>query len=70
MGDFTDFQRFIPDRMHKLQVRLKGWWKMRQVYEKLVNCVDQVRRRTDFVPRAAIVLGSGLGDYAEDIRML
>ena len=69
MGDFTDFQRFIPDRMHKLQVRLKGWWKMRQVYEKLVNCVDQVRRRTDFVPRAAIVLGSGLGDYAEDIRV-
>ena len=42
---------------------------MRQVYEKLVNCVDQVRRRTDFVPRAAIVLGSGLGDYAEDIRV-
>lgn len=40
-----------------------------QVYEKLIRCVSAVREKTDFVPRAAIVLGSGLGDYAEQIRV-
>lgn len=40
---------------------------MNHVYEKLLNCVSCVRRKTDFVPKVAIVLGSGLGDYAETI---
>jgi purine-nucleoside phosphorylase len=39
------------------------------IYEKLLNCVDAVRSRTDFVPRVAVVLGSGLGDYASQIRV-
>ena len=39
------------------------------VFEKLKRCVAAVRQRTDFVPRVAIVLGSGLGDYAEQIRV-
>lgn len=39
------------------------------VYQKLIGCVEAVRERTDFVPRVAIVLGSGLGDYAEQIRV-
>jgi purine-nucleoside phosphorylase len=39
------------------------------VYEKLLNCVEAVRAKTDFVPRTAIVLGSGLGDYASQIRV-
>ena len=38
-------------------------------YEKLMRCYECVREKTDFVPRAAIVLGSGLGDYAEEIRV-
>ncbi len=42
---------------------------MNQVYEKLKNCYECVRKRTDFVPRVGIVLGSGLGDYAENIRV-
>lgn len=42
---------------------------MGQVYEKLMNCYESVRRKTDFVPKVAIVLGSGLGDYAESIRV-
>lgn len=42
---------------------------MNQVYEKLKSCYECVRRRTDFVPRVGIVLGSGLGDYAESIRV-
>lgn len=39
------------------------------IYEKLVNCVKAVRSKTDFVPKVAIVLGSGLGDYAQQIRV-
>ena len=42
---------------------------MSDVYEKLMRCYDCVRRKTDFVPETAIVLGSGLGDYAESIRV-
>lgn len=42
---------------------------MSEVYEKLVNCLECVRKKTDFVPQVAIVLGSGLGDYAETIRV-
>ena len=42
---------------------------MGQVYEKLMRCYEDVRKRTDFVPKVAVVLGSGLGDYAEDIRV-
>lgn len=42
---------------------------MNEVYQKLMNCLDRVREKTDFVPKAAIVLGSGLGDYAESIKV-
>ncbi len=42
---------------------------MNRVYDKLMNCYQCVRNKTDFVPRVAIVLGSGLGDYAEQIRV-
>ena len=43
---------------------------MNEVYEKLLNCYKCVRKKTDFVPKVAIVLGSGLGDYAETIRVV
>lgn len=39
------------------------------VYTKLENCLKAVRKKTDFVPKAGIVLGSGLGDYAEQIKV-
>ncbi len=42
---------------------------MNEIYEKLISCVKSVRERTDFEPKVAIVLGSGLGDYANDIRV-
>ena len=38
---------------------------MTRAYEKLLKCCDSVRKRIDFRPEIALVLGSGLGDYAE-----
>lgn len=39
------------------------------IYEKILNCYKCVRSKTDFVPKVAIVLGSGLGDYAKNIKI-
>lgn len=41
-----------------------------EVYDKLMQCVDAVRKVTDFVPKVAITLGSGLGDYASNIKVV
>ena len=35
--------------------------------EKLLDCYNQVRLMTDFVPKVALVLGSGLGNFAENL---
>lgn len=43
---------------------------MNPVYEKLQGCLKSIREKTDFVPKVAIVLGSGLGDYANDIQVV
>lgn len=37
--------------------------------EKLQDCYNQVRTMTDFTPRVALVLGSGLGNFANDIQV-
>ncbi len=39
------------------------------VYEKLLACRDAVRKVTDFEPDIALVLGSGLGAFADNIRI-
>lgn len=41
---------------------------MGNVYEKLERCYKSVRDKIDFKPEAALVLGSGLGDFAEKIK--
>ena len=42
---------------------------MGKVYDKLTKCLECVRKQTDFVPKVAIVLGSGLGNYADNIKV-
>ena len=36
-------------------------------YEKLTKCYECVKSKIDFEPKVALVLGSGLGDYANSI---
>lgn len=43
---------------------------MNEVYDKLMRCYKSVREKTDFVPKVALVLGSGLGDYADGIDVV
>ena len=42
---------------------------MGKIYDKLTKCLECVRKQTDFVPKVAIVLGSGLGNYADNIKV-
>lgn len=43
---------------------------MNPVYEKLKNCYDSVKSKIDFEPKVALVLGSGLGKFAEEIEVV
>lgn len=36
---------------------------------RLLNCYNQVRSMTDFIPKVALVLGSGLGDFIENLEI-
>ncbi len=36
-------------------------------YDRLQKCLSCVRAKTDFIPKVALVLGSGLGDFAKGI---
>ena len=43
---------------------------MSKIYKKLDYCCRQIREKTDFVPKIAVVLGSGLGDFAEEAKQV
>lgn len=43
---------------------------MHPVYEKLLNCCNSIRKITDFEPEVGLILGSGLGGYADEIRVV
>lgn len=42
---------------------------MENAYARLLDCYECFREKIDFKPEVALVLGSGLGDYAETIRV-
>lgn len=39
------------------------------MYTKLEKCLKSIREKTDFKPEKAVILGSGLGEYAEKIKI-
>lgn len=40
---------------------------MNEVYEKINRAYESIKERIPFVPKVALILGSGLGDYADGI---
>ncbi len=42
---------------------------MNPVYEKLMTCYKCFQEKINFTPEVALILGSGLGDYAKDIKV-
>ena len=42
---------------------------MGAVWERIEGCIREIRRRTDFQPEAALVLGSGLGGFGALLRV-
>jgi len=42
---------------------------MNPVYNKLMKCYEQIKDKMPFEPEVALILGSGLGDFADDIKI-
>lgn len=42
---------------------------MNKVYEKLQTCLKSLKEKTDFQAQVGLILGSGLGDFAESIKI-
>ena len=42
---------------------------MNDIYNKITKCLNIIRSKTDFKPAVALVLGSGLGAYADTINI-
>ncbi len=43
---------------------------MNEVYEKLLKCYDCFKNKIDFKPDVAVVLGSGLGNFAKTVDVV
>ena len=43
---------------------------MNPVYDKLCRCYESIKNEIPFQPQVALVLGSGLGDYADQMRVV
>lgn len=42
---------------------------MNKAYEKLIQCYQSIREKVPFQPKVALVLGSGLGDYGNTMKV-
>lgn len=42
---------------------------MTEAYKRVEKCYESIREKIKFKPKVALVLGSGLGDYAEGIQI-
>ena len=43
---------------------------MNPVYKKLLRCYESVKEKVDFKPKAALILGSGLGEYIQEMKVV
>ena len=43
---------------------------MSEIKNKLEKCFESIKSKVDFKLEVAIILGSGLGDYANDIEIV
>ncbi len=43
---------------------------MGKVYDKVLKCYESVKAKVEFQPKVALILGSGLGDFAETIEIV
>ncbi|MBR6573020.1 MAG: purine-nucleoside phosphorylase [Clostridia bacterium] len=43
---------------------------MKNYEKKLLSCLRFVKKQTDFTPEIALILGSGLGNFAENIKVV
>lgn len=41
-----------------------------RMYNKLMTCLTSVREKTDFKPEVGLILGSGLGSFADEIEIV
>lgn len=41
-----------------------------KIYDKLIKCTNDVKRKITFQPEVALILGSGLGDYAKEMEIV
>ena len=44
--------------------------RMNDMKEKLYKCLESLKSKVDFKPEVAVILGSGLGDYAEQVEIV
>lgn len=57
----------LPSTEGRGRYHIKGGMNMGKITDRIETCMVEVRKKTDFVPRVALILGSGLGDLAEQI---
>lgn len=43
---------------------------MNEVYAKLIKCYESIKEQIPFTPKVALVLGSGLGNYADSMKVV
>ena len=46
-----------------------GRFEAEKYYKILLRCVEQIKEKTDFIPEAAVVLGSGLGHFVDSMEV-